>query len=221
MQRTNNRVIAGVCGAIAQELGWNVTLVRVLMVVLAFMGGTGVFFYGLAWALLPDESDGSILLEDLIHGHWNWSFIGVILCILLSGVLVVPFFGFHGAVNVMPILLSALAMYLVIDHGRRRFMRPNSMNGGIGGNGGNTGGYGGPAPAPPMPPMPNVGERAAGPSMPAQRPERLSECRTVWHAGGRPAEQRIHAICAARAALSWGTSECDPARVAVAGAAVR
>ena len=83
VQRTNNRVIAGVCGAIAQELGWNVTLVRVLMVVLAFMGGTGVFFYGLAWALLPDESDGSILLEDLIHGHWNWSFIGVILCILL------------------------------------------------------------------------------------------------------------------------------------------
>ena len=170
VQRTNNRVIAGVCGAIAQELGWNVTLVRVLMVVLAFMGGAGVFFYGLAWALLPDESDGSILLEDLIHGHWNWSFIGVILCILLSGVLVVPFFGFHGAVNVMPILLSALAMYLVIDHGRRRFMQPNSMNGGIGGNGGNTGGHGGPAPAPPMPPMPNVGERAAGPSMPAQQP---------------------------------------------------
>lgn len=170
VQRTNNRVIAGVCGAIAQELGWNVTLVRVLMVVLAFMGGAGVFFYGLAWALLPDESDGSILLEDLIHGHWNWSFIGVILCILLSGVLVVPFFGFHGAVNVMPILLSALAMYLVIDHGRRRFMQPNSMNGGIGGNGGSTGGYGGPAPVPPMPPMPNAGERPAGPFMPAQQP---------------------------------------------------
>ena len=32
VQRTNNRVIAGVCGAIAQELGWNVTLVRVLVV---------------------------------------------------------------------------------------------------------------------------------------------------------------------------------------------
>ncbi len=32
VERTNDRVIAGVCGAIARELGWNVTLVRVLMI---------------------------------------------------------------------------------------------------------------------------------------------------------------------------------------------
>lgn len=124
VERTNNRVIAGVCGAIAQELGWNVTLVRVLMIVAAFLGGFGAILYGIAWAILPDADDHGILLEDLIHGHWNWSFIGVILCILVSGAIYFPAFTPLAWVNLTPLLLALLVMYLLIDHGRRRFLRP-------------------------------------------------------------------------------------------------
>ena len=85
VERTNDRVIAGVCGAIARELGWNVTLVRVLMVVSVFFGGFGGLLYGIAWLLLPDELDHRILLEEIIAGQWDWAFVGVILAIVIAG----------------------------------------------------------------------------------------------------------------------------------------
>ncbi len=122
VERTNNRVIAGVCGAIARELGWNVTLVRVLMVVAFFIGGFGAVLYGICWLLLPDELDHRILLEEALDGHWDWSFVGVILCILIGGF---SGFGFlwwgSWSVNVGAFLFAALAFFLLVDNGRRRF----------------------------------------------------------------------------------------------------
>lgn len=122
VERTNNRVIAGVCGAIARELGWNVTLVRVLMVVAFFLGGFGAVLYGICWLLLPDEFDHRILLEEAIDGQWDWGFIGVILCILIGGF---SGFGFlwwgSWSVNVGAFLFAALAFFLLVDNGRRRF----------------------------------------------------------------------------------------------------
>lgn len=122
VERTNDRVIAGVCGAIALELGWNVTLVRVLMVVAFFLGGFGAVLYGICWLLLPDELDHRILLEEVIDGHWDWSFVGVILCILIGGF---SGFGFlwwgSWSVNMGAFLFAALAFFLLVDNGRRRF----------------------------------------------------------------------------------------------------
>lgn len=131
VERTNDRVIAGVCGAIARELGWNVTLVRVLMVVSVFFGGFGGLLYGIAWLLLPDELDHRILLEEIIAGQWDWAFVGVILAIVIAGGFGfgVGFdwdygFGLHWGINVMPLLLAMLVFYLLVDNGRRRFRAP-------------------------------------------------------------------------------------------------
>lgn len=50
----DNKVIAGVCGGIAEFLGWKPTVVRVLWVILTpttlFAGG---FIYLLLWLLMP------------------------------------------------------------------------------------------------------------------------------------------------------------------------
>jgi phage shock protein C len=50
----NHRVIAGVCGGVAEFLGWSPTLVRVLWVILTpttlFAGGV---LYLLLWLLMP------------------------------------------------------------------------------------------------------------------------------------------------------------------------
>jgi phage shock protein C len=56
-----NRIVAGVCGGIAEYLGMDPVLVRIVMVVLALAGGGGVVLYLLAWVLIPEEdaSDGS------------------------------------------------------------------------------------------------------------------------------------------------------------------
>ncbi len=49
-----NKVIAGVCGGIAEHLGWNPTVVRVVWAILTpttlFAGG---IFYLLLWVLMP------------------------------------------------------------------------------------------------------------------------------------------------------------------------
>ncbi|MBQ1599461.1 MAG: PspC domain-containing protein [Bifidobacterium sp.] len=162
VERTNDRVIAGVCGAIARELGWNVTLVRVLMVVSVFFGGFGGLMYGIAWLLLPDELDHRILLEEIIAGQWDWAFVGVILAIVIAGGFGfgVGFdwdygFGLHWGINVMPLLLAMLVFYLLVDNGRRRFRAPVAP----------------PAPSgTPYPPQPNAYTSGGAPVRPMPQP---------------------------------------------------
>ena len=50
-----NSMIAGVCGGIAEWLGWNPTLVRVLYVVVsvASAGFPGLLVYVVLWVVMP------------------------------------------------------------------------------------------------------------------------------------------------------------------------
>jgi phage shock protein C len=52
-----NRMIAGVCAGIAQSLGMDVTLVRVLYVVIsiASVAFPGILVYLLLWLIMPQE----------------------------------------------------------------------------------------------------------------------------------------------------------------------
>ncbi|HEX4149442.1 MAG TPA: PspC domain-containing protein [Pirellulales bacterium] len=51
----SDRVIAGVCGAIAQRLVWRSWVVRVLAVVLALHFGLGLLVYLFLWIAWPSE----------------------------------------------------------------------------------------------------------------------------------------------------------------------
>jgi phage shock protein PspC (stress-responsive transcriptional regulator) len=46
-------MFAGVCGGIAEYFGVDPTLVRLAAVVLALLGGSGLFIYGVAWIIMP------------------------------------------------------------------------------------------------------------------------------------------------------------------------
>ncbi len=48
-----NRVISGVCGGMAEYLGIDVTLVRILFVLLAFVNGIGILLYLLVLLIIP------------------------------------------------------------------------------------------------------------------------------------------------------------------------
>jgi phage shock protein C len=50
-----DRVIAGVCGGFAAYSGIDATIVRLVMVLLAVLGGTGVLLYLIAWVIVPVE----------------------------------------------------------------------------------------------------------------------------------------------------------------------
>lgn len=51
----SNRVIAGVCAAIANRFGWNVTTVRVLSVVAVVFFGVPVLVYIVLWIVIPQS----------------------------------------------------------------------------------------------------------------------------------------------------------------------
>ena len=56
VRRSDDRMIAGVCSGVADYLGVDVTLVRLVTVVGAIFGfGSLILAYVVAWALLPEE----------------------------------------------------------------------------------------------------------------------------------------------------------------------
>lgn len=50
-----NRMIGGVCGGIAEHLGIDPTVVRLIWAVTTLFWGTGIILYLLAWAVIPEE----------------------------------------------------------------------------------------------------------------------------------------------------------------------
>jgi signal transduction histidine kinase len=52
LRRSDDRVLAGVCGGIAEALGVDPTLIRLLFTVLALAGGAGIVLYVAIWLLM-------------------------------------------------------------------------------------------------------------------------------------------------------------------------
>ncbi len=54
-----NRMIAGICGGIAEWLGWDPTLVRVLYVVLSLVSAAfpGLIVYLVLWFVMPEAEN--------------------------------------------------------------------------------------------------------------------------------------------------------------------
>ena len=52
----DQRMIAGVCGGFAEWLGWDVTLVRILYIVLSILSAAfpGMLAYLILWIVMPD-----------------------------------------------------------------------------------------------------------------------------------------------------------------------
>ena len=66
------RILAGVCSGAADYFGVDVTLVRVLAVVLCLItGGAGVLAYLAAWVIIPEEGENDSIAGNLFtknHG---------------------------------------------------------------------------------------------------------------------------------------------------------
>jgi phage shock protein C len=53
------RQVAGVCGGLAQHFNVDPTLIRVLFIVLAVLGGSGILLYLALWIIVPSEPQGA------------------------------------------------------------------------------------------------------------------------------------------------------------------
>jgi phage shock protein C len=50
------RMVAGVCGGLAEYFNVDTTMIRVLFLVLTLFGGAGLVVYVVMWILVPDAS---------------------------------------------------------------------------------------------------------------------------------------------------------------------
>ncbi len=57
LTRSRSKVIAGVCGGLAEWLGWDVALVRTLYLVISILsaGFPGTLVYIILWVVMPEE----------------------------------------------------------------------------------------------------------------------------------------------------------------------
>lgn len=55
LMRSNNRMIAGVCSGVADYFGWDITLVRIIYVLLTFFTAfSGGIVYLILWLVMPE-----------------------------------------------------------------------------------------------------------------------------------------------------------------------
>ena len=57
LTRSKNKVIGGVCGGIANYLGWDPGMVRILYLVISVLSAAfpGTLVYIILWAVMPEE----------------------------------------------------------------------------------------------------------------------------------------------------------------------
>lgn len=57
LQRSKNRMIAGVCGGLAKWLGWDPTVVRIAYVLVSILSVAfpGLIVYIILWVVMPEE----------------------------------------------------------------------------------------------------------------------------------------------------------------------
>jgi phage shock protein C len=59
-----NKMIAGVCGGLAEYLNIDTTIIRVIWVLITFLGGSGIVLYIIAFFIIPEKS---IAADDTAH----------------------------------------------------------------------------------------------------------------------------------------------------------
>ncbi len=72
LQRSNDRVIAGVCSGIAEYLNVDTTVVRIIAAVLTVFGGSGILIYLVAWLVMPD-STGKVIAARVLPRAFDQS----------------------------------------------------------------------------------------------------------------------------------------------------
>ncbi len=57
LKRSRNAILGGVCGGIAEWLGWDATLVRILFVLVSIFSAAfpGVIVYVILWIVMPKD----------------------------------------------------------------------------------------------------------------------------------------------------------------------
>lgn len=64
VRSSDDRMVAGVAAGVANYVGLDISLVRILFVILTFLGGPGLFAYIILWVVMPEGAAGSSMADD-------------------------------------------------------------------------------------------------------------------------------------------------------------
>ena len=117
-----DRMLGGVCGGIAEYLDIDSTIVRIVFIVMAFFGGSGIIIYIAGLLIFPE--DGAVQTKDVkVAKKSNAGFWGALL-IILGIMFLVSEFGFRGMDHYwmwhgfrgmfIPIIVIALGAWLLL-----------------------------------------------------------------------------------------------------------
>ena len=82
--RSNDRWIGGVASGLALRVGIDALLVRAAFGVLMVLSGVGFVLYAAGWALLPEQNDGRIHLQEAIRGRFDSALAGAGVLLLIG-----------------------------------------------------------------------------------------------------------------------------------------
>lgn len=68
---STDKIIAGVCGGLAEYLEIDPVLVRLAFLVLFFASGIGVPIYIILWIVMPEGEDGAVADSEVIQKNLN------------------------------------------------------------------------------------------------------------------------------------------------------
>jgi phage shock protein PspC (stress-responsive transcriptional regulator) len=63
----NGRILAGVCAGLADWVGLDVTIIRLIFIVFGFMTGSGLLIYIILWVIMPSSNEAP-------HAQGDWSY---------------------------------------------------------------------------------------------------------------------------------------------------
>lgn len=110
--RSTDRWAGGVAAGIGRRYGLDPLLVRGLFVVVTLFGGLGLVLYGLAWALLPEETDGRTHLEEAVRGRFDIALAGAAAVLVIG--LSRPVFWWGAAWWSAPWVLAVVALVVLV-----------------------------------------------------------------------------------------------------------
>lgn len=72
---TKNKMLFGVCGGLAEYFNIDVTICRIIFVLLGLLSGSGIVLYIIAALIMPrrDNTDEDIIVDDLKSANMDYS----------------------------------------------------------------------------------------------------------------------------------------------------
>lgn len=131
----SDRVLGGVAAGFARWLGIDPVIVRVVLVVLAVFGGSGLLLYLIGWLFIPEEGAPSSQAERFIEDSRRPNstartvliVVGVIVGVILFANLVGALFGGWGGSGSVVLLLAVGALVLYLANRRPDAGPPQPM----------------------------------------------------------------------------------------------